>query len=107
MKTTLSVYDFRDAFHKAGRGNQFSYEALGVIFDYLEEMESDGGEEYDLDVIALCCEIEESTPEEVIEAYALDIEADGNELNNVLDHLHDETTVLGVTDAGAIVYIQF
>ena len=107
MKTTLSVYDFRDAFHKAGRGNQFSYDALGIIFDYLEEMESGSGEEYELDVIALCCELSESTPDEVIQAYGLDIEDDGNELNNVLDYLHDETTVLGVTDNGSIVYVQF
>lgn len=107
MKTTLSVYDFRDAFNKAGRGNQFSYEALGLIFDYLEEIESGSGEEYDLDVIALCCELEESTPDEVIQNYGLDIEDDGNELNNVLDYLHDETTVLGVTDNGSIVYVQF
>ena len=101
MKTTLSVYDFRDAFHKAGRGNQFSYDALGIIFDYLEEMESAGGEEYDLDVIALCCEIEESTPEEVMAAYNLDEDEDP------LEFLHDNTTVLGETDSGAIVYIQF
>jgi len=107
MKTTLSVYDFRDAFHKAGRGDQFSYDALGVIFDYLEDQEDNTGYEYDLDVIGLCCELAESTPDEIINDYALDIEDDGNELNNVLDYLHDETTVLGVTDNGAIVYVQF
>lgn len=107
MKTTLSVYDFRDAFHKADRGTQFSYEALGIIFDYLEDQENDTGYEYELDVIGLCCELSESTPDEVIQAYGLDIEDDGNELNNVLDYLHDETTVLGVTDNGSIVYVQF
>ena len=38
MKTTLSVYDFRDAFTRAGRKDQFSYDALGLIYDYLEEI---------------------------------------------------------------------
>ena len=101
MKTTLSVYDFRDAFHKAGRGNQFSYDALGIIFDYLEEMESGSGEEYELDVIALCCELEESTPEEIAAAYNLEEDED------VLEFINDNTTLLGETDSGALVYVQF
>ena len=103
MKTTLSVYDFRDAFVRAGRKDQFSYDALGLIYDYLEEIDSD----YDLDVIGLCCELSEDTPEAIAEHYAIDLEDDGNELNNVLDYLHDETTVIGTTSAGSIVYVQF
>ena len=103
MKTTLSVYDFRDAFIRAGRKDQFSYEALGLIYDYLEEIDSD----YDLDVIGLCCELSEETPEEIARNYSIELEDDGNELNNVLDYLHDETTVIGTTSAGSIVYVQF
>ena len=103
MKTTLSVYDFRDAFIRAGRKDQFSYDALGLIYDYLEEIDSD----YDLDVIGLCCELSEESPEEIARNYAIDLEDDGNELNNVLDYLHDHTTVIGTTSAGVIVYVQF
>jgi hypothetical protein len=103
MKTTLSVYDFRDAFIRAGRKDQFSYDALGLIYDYLEEIDSD----YDLDVIGLCCELSEESPEEIARNYAIDLEDDGNELNNVLDYLHDHTTVIGTTSAGTIVYVQF
>jgi hypothetical protein len=103
MKTTLSVYDFRDAFVRADRKDQFSYEALGLIYDYLEEINSD----YDLDVIGLCCELAEQSPEEIARYYAIDLEDDGNELLNVLDYLHDHTTVIGTTSAGTIVYVQF
>ena len=103
MKTTLSVYDFRDAFTRAGRKDQFSYDALGLIYDYLEEIDSD----YDLDVIGLCCELSEESPEEIARNYAIDLEDDGNELLNVLDYLHDHTTVIGTTSAGAIIYVQF
>jgi len=103
MKTTLSVYDFRDAFVRAGRKEQFSYDAFGLIYDYLEEIDSD----YDLDVIGLCCELSEESPEEIARNYAIDLEDDGNELNNVLDYLHDHTTVIGTTSAGTIVYVQF
>lgn len=101
MKTTLSVYDFRDAFHKAGRGTQFSYEALGIIFDYLEEQEDSTGYEYELDVIGLCCELSESTPEEIAAAYNLEEDED------VLEFINDNTALLGETDNGALVYVQF
>ena len=37
MKQTVSKGMFRDAFKACGRGDQFSYEALGILFDYLEE----------------------------------------------------------------------
>jgi hypothetical protein len=106
MKTTLSVYDFRDAFVRAGRKDQFSYEALGLIYDYLEEIDSD----YDLDVIGLCCELSEDTPESIAEYYSIDLTDclyEEEILETVRDYLQDETTVIGTTDAGAIVYVQF
>lgn len=106
MKTTLSVYDFRDAFVRAGRKDQFSYEALGLIYDYLEEIDSD----YDLDVIGLCCELSEDTPQSIAEYYSIDLTDclyEEEILETVRNYLHDETTVIGTTDAGAIVYVQF
>lgn len=103
MKTTLSVYDFRDAFVRAGRKDQFSYDALGLIYDWLEDNDPD----YELDVIALCCDLAEQSPEDIARDYSIDLEDDGNELNNVIDYLHDETTVIGTTSAGSIVYVQF
>ena len=106
MKTTVSLYDFRREFADC-RPDNFSYEGLGLLFDYIEELETGEGEEYELDVIALCCEWNEDTPENIVANYALDIEDDGNLLNNVLDHLNDETMVAGVTDAGTIVYLAY
>ena len=106
MKTTLSVYDFRDAFVRAGRKDQFSYDALGLIYDYLEEIDSD----YDLDVIGLCCELSEDTPQSIAEYYSIDLTDclyEEEILETVRNYLHDETTVIGTTDAGAIVYVQF
>ena len=103
MKTTLSVYDFRDAFVRAGRKEQFSYDALGLIYEWLEDNDPD----CDLDVIGLCCELAEQSPEDIAHDYSIDLEDDGNELLNGLDYLHDETTVIGTTEAGTIVYVQF
>jgi len=59
MKKTINIYDFRDAFHKAGRGNQFTSEGQRALFEYLEGYEEDTGEEIELDVIALCCDFTE------------------------------------------------
>lgn len=64
MKQNVNLYNFQDAFEKSGRGGQFSYEALQALFNYLEQLEEDMGEEIELDVIALCCEYMEIEDDE-------------------------------------------
>jgi len=56
MKTTVSKSEFRTAFKTMGRGDQFSYQGLGELFEYLEQYEEGCDEEIELDVIALCCD---------------------------------------------------
>jgi hypothetical protein len=107
MKTIISLYDFRDAFYQADRQNNFSYDGLRVLFECLEEYEDSTGSEVELDVIGLCCEYSEEMPEDVAKNYGIELEDDGNELNNVLDYLHDHTMVCGVTKDGSIVYQAF
>jgi transketolase C-terminal domain/subunit len=51
---TITQSQFSDAFYKMGRGKQFSYEAKNLIYDYLDELEN-----YELDVIGICCEFAE------------------------------------------------
>ena len=99
MKTSINKYDFRDAFQKAGRGNNFSYDGLGVLFDYFEAYEEDSGEEIELDVIAICCEFDEAMPEEIRDNYSIE--------GDVLDYLFDHTHVAGITKDGAIIYAAF
>jgi hypothetical protein len=102
-QTIDTASQFRDQFHRCGRGDQFSYEALGLLFDHLESLGSD----VELDVVGVCCEYSEDTPKSIAKQYNIDLEDDGNELLNVLDSLHDITTVVGVTSTGSIVYEQF
>jgi len=59
MKQSINKYQFIDAFHKMGRGEQFSYDGLTALYDYLEQLGDDIGEEIELDVIALCCDYTE------------------------------------------------
>lgn len=56
MKQAVRFCDFEDAFKDMDRAENFSYEGLKALFDYIESYEEDMGEETELDVIALCCE---------------------------------------------------
>lgn len=101
MKTTVSVIDFIDAFRRMGRADQFSPAALRALFDHIEEMESDTGEEYELDVIALCCEWQEfGTALKAAVEYGFDAgESDDAE---ALDWLREQTQVVEF-DGGVLV----
>ena len=59
MIQTINKSEFTSAFHKAGRGDNFTYEGLIALYDYLEQYEDDTGESMELDVISLCCEYAE------------------------------------------------
>jgi hypothetical protein len=88
---------FRNHFAAMGREHQFSYEALGLLYEFLEE----NTEGYELDVVSLCCDYSEDTPEGIAKAYGLLEDAD------VVDYLSEHTQVVGVTKAGTILYAQF
>lgn len=112
MKTTISIYDFRQAFHDMGRGEQFSYDGLRVLFNYLEDYEDQWDKDIELDVIALCCEYSEETPEEIAENYGYTFDEDENENDEtrreaIIQFLNDRASVCGVTEDGAIVYQAF
>lgn len=103
MKQTIdNASQFRDAFHRAGRGDQFSYEALGLLFDHLEECNP----EMELDVIAICCEYSEDSPEDIVESYGIesDDEDEPYAIEAATAYLEANTVIIGTTSAGAIVY---
>ena len=58
MKQTINEYQFRRAFETT-RPNNFSYEGLKALYEYLEEYEEDTEQEIELDVIGLCCDFTE------------------------------------------------
>lgn len=110
MKQTIGLWEFRDAFRQADRMENFSHEGLELLFDYLEELEQDTGEEMELDVVAICCDFSEEAPEDIAEAYNIDIEecqGDEEEIKRVvLEYLEENTTVVGQTYS-TIVYQSF
>lgn len=96
MKQTINVNDFINAFRTYGRMDNFSVPGLKVLFEYLEGLEEDTGEEMELDVISLCCDYFEERIESVLKE---------REMEN-LDELRDHTTVLEV-DEETIIYQAF
>ncbi|MBU2534452.1 MAG: hypothetical protein KKB37_17060 [Alphaproteobacteria bacterium] len=54
--SNITKGEFRDSFIKFDRLEQFGYDGLGVLYDYLTELEASLGEELELDVVALCCD---------------------------------------------------
>lgn len=95
--TIDNASQFRDQFHRMGRPEQFSYEALELLYEFLEEVAPDA----ELDVVAICCEYSEDTEKAIAASYGL------HEDEDVVAFLEDNTLVVGVTSSGNVVYQQF
>lgn len=93
-------HQFREEFKQMGRGDQFTHEGLGLLFDYLDQLSDDCGQQIELDVIGICCDYAEDKPEDIALFYSIDID-------EVMEYLHDNSVVVGETDEGTIVYRQF
>jgi len=106
MKTTINQSEFIDAFHRCNRYEQFGYDALVSLFDYLEQFEDDTGEEIELDVIALCCDYSVDSVADIASNYDIDIaDMDDDEARDaVLEYLNDHTSVIDEDCNGQILY---
>lgn len=92
----VSFADFLAEFEKYGRKDQFSSEALDLIFNYLNNDDAN----HCLDVIAICFDFSERTLEDVADDYRVPVA-------HVRGYLEISTTVIGETDIGKIVYLNF
>ena len=103
MYQTINESEFRSAFHSMGRGKQFSYEGLTILFEGLEQYEVDNGEPFELDVIALCCDFSELSESEVKDTYGDMIGKD----DDIEEFLNDNTWVLGSHEVEGIKHFIF
>jgi hypothetical protein len=92
MIQTVNNSEFHNAFNRMDRGNQFSYEALNLIYEYLEELDPN----MELDVISICCDTSESSVEQIIRDYSIDCDGvEDDEIDaHVIAYLDDHTTVV-------------
>lgn len=110
IKQNINVYQFRDMFAQWGRRNEFSYEALGILFDYLEDYSEHMGEPLELDIVALCCEYDEMSWQEAASDYRIDLsdcEDDDERVEVIREYLQDNTSVCGefTNDHGHVVFV--
>ena len=92
---------FRDEFRACNRQDQFSYDGFKALFNHIEEISNDTGEDYELDVIALCCDFNEVTKEEIIHTYSH--AADSEEFDEILEYIHNNTQVIEVNSETFII----
>ena len=110
MKTSVNFSQFCDAFRDMNRNENFSYDGKRALFDFIEEMDEDTGQETELDVIALCCEYAESSLEDIINDYHIDMSEaeDGvEEAHIVEEYLRNNTLIIAKLNDGGFVYAQF
>ena len=111
VQSINSVYQFEAAFKEAGRSDQFSWEGLKSLFDYLDNLSDDTGEPVELDVIALCCDYSEDDYKDIAENYSIDLsEAEGDEGEEkdiVIKHLEYHTSYLGEGSGDNLVYAVY
>lgn len=109
MKTTVNFSDFVDAFRVYEREDNFSYEGKRALFDYLEQLEEDTGEEMELDVIALCCDWNEGTWEEIAREYRIELtdpEDKDKTADEVREYLEYHSCIAGEVPGGCV-YLAF
>lgn len=104
MKQTINFNDFRQAFTDYNREEYFSDEGLELLFNCLSAIEDDTGVEFELDVIALCCDFSEDDLKDI--ADNCDIDIDGMDLEEaseeVESYLTENTFLIGTTGTGFI-----
>ena len=96
MIQTINESDFTTAFHRAGRGDQFTHKGLLALYEYLEEYEESTGEQIELDVIAICCDYSEyESLKDFQEDYGDDYES--------IDEIEHATQVIMIDDTSFII----
>lgn len=109
LVTTIdNGYQLQQLFKECGRENHFSYEGFNALHDYLDEYSDAVGEDFKVDVIALCCDFTEySGWEELYNNYSYSYNNESKtfeelEKNDGLDDfkewVQDRTIVIEVTD---------
>jgi len=105
MKQNVSEDTFISTFKQnQSYKNNFSYEGLRVLYNYLEQYENDIGEELEFDLISLCCDYNEYEDlKEFLNDYPSDIDKkDYDDLDDykqaIEEEINDNTQLIKLGD---------
>ena len=101
MYQSINEYQFREAFRSMGRGDQFTYEGMNILFNGLEQYESDADQKMEFDVISICCDFSEMALDEIKASYDIEEDEDAEEF------LSNNTWVLGSHEKDGIEHFIF
>ena len=94
MKEYVNEHTFRDRFMRSDNyKNNFSYEGLHALFEYIEQVEDDIGEEFEFDMVGICCDY---TEYDSLEDFNADYSSDDKVYT--LDDIREETVVIEIPD---------
>ena len=94
MKEYVNEHTFRDRFMRSDNyKNNFSYEGLHALFEYIEQVEDDIGEEFEFDMVGICCDY---TEYDSLEDFNADYSSDDKVYT--IDDIREETVVIEIPD---------
>ncbi len=110
VMTIDTASELQAEFSRYNRPDNFTPAGIRVLFDYLEEISEESGEDIKLDIIGLCCDYSEDTFEDIAANYRIDLtDRDGETIEDeeeikriVLNYLNNNTVVCGVTGTTAV-----
>ena len=114
MKITVTESIFRNMMNSSGRGENFTYEGLGELFQYLDETDEGNGEDTELDPVEIDSQWGEYNGEDLLNDYDYlfdDDEIEGMDEEEVTEYLvgllQERTTVLEVENGNFLVMTEF
>ena len=100
MISNVSIYDFKNWFSSSNNyKDNFSWEGLEALFEYLEELEDSTGEKIEFDPIALCVEYTEYENFKDLQANYSDIKS--------MEDLKNNTTVIKIEGSDRFIIQDF
>ena len=100
INTINTARELRQEFISYDR-DKYTYEAYQAIIEYFNEFDN-----IELDVIAICCDFNESSVDDIISDYSIYIENEDSKLDELMDYLGSATYAVETAN-NKILYISF
>ena len=94
MINQLTTHDIAEALNNIECFGNNEYDACYTMAEWLEQFEEDTGEQMELDPVAIRCEFNLSTKQELVDTYSYSFNS--LDVDNVIELLQDETIIIPV-----------